>query len=289
MGDDALIIGHVSDLHVSPGRPGFGGIDALATMQRTIDYFASLPSRPDFVALTGDVADTPEGYVAVRDAFNAAHLPVLACVGNHDDRASFAEVLGYNIDAHGFIQYGVDHAELRVVVLDSKREDHGDGLLCDIRLDWLEAELARTRRKPTVLMLHHPPIATGLWWPDGPGLGGAARLERIVRSHSEIVAVLCGHVHTAASAPWAGTTVQIAPSTYWTAALDLGDEIPFRALVESPRVMLHRFIEGQLVSHVATASTTEPTAVDLMGGWDNMRTFMVALKAQRQAEERGRS
>lgn len=280
-----MIIGHVSDLHVAPGRAGFGGIDALAAARRAIDYFASLVTRPDVVLLTGDVADSDEGYLAVRQAFEEHEIPFLACVGNHDDRQSFAEVLGYQLDGDGFLQYVVDDYELRIVALDSKRDDHGDGQLCGRRLDWLQAELEREPERPTIVMLHHPPIRTGLWWPDGPGLGGAQRLEEIVGAHPQIVALLCGHIHSAASATWGGTTVQIAPATCWTASLDLGDELPFRALVEAPRVMLHTIVDDTFVTHVATAASGSPQEVTLMGGWENMRAFMRALQLQRRTEE----
>ncbi len=280
-----MIIGHLSDLHISLGQPGFGGVDALDAARRAIAYLASLRPRPDVLVITGDIASSADGHRAVRDALETTGIPYFAIVGNHDSRDSLAEVFGYEPAPGRFVQYVVDDFELRILALDSKRDDHGDGLLCAERLAWLEHELTNVPDKPTILLLHHPPMRTGLWWSDGPGLGGSAQLEGIVRGHPQVLALLCGHVHSAASTMWANTMVQAAPATCWTAALDLAEPVQPRASVESPRAMVHALIDGALVTHVTTVTDEPPGEVNLMRGWDNMKAFMLSLIGQRSSEE----
>ena len=121
------------------------------------------------------------------------------------------------------------------------------------RLAWLERTLAEGAGRPTVLVMHHPPFATGIAHMDAIGLlEGAAELGALVARHPEIERVLCGHVHRAIEARWHGTIASVAPSTAHQVRLDLSPKGASAFVMEPPGFQLHLWRDGLgIVSHTA--------------------------------------
>jgi 3',5'-cyclic-AMP phosphodiesterase len=132
----------------------------------------------------------------------------------------------------------------------------GHGALCEERLGWLEARLGESDR-PTVLFMHHPPFDCGIDAFDGMKLNeGADRLAAIVRRHSHVERVMCGHVHRPIQVLWAGTMASIAPSTAHQATLDLHEGTAHSLMMEPPGLALHLWKPGMgLVTHVSYIGT----------------------------------
>ena len=86
-------------------------------------------------------------------------------------------------------------------------------MLCAERLGWLDTALAAQLDRPTVILMHHPPFATGITYMDNFGLDNAARLAEIVVRHPQIERILCGHLHRTIERRFAGTVAGTAPST----------------------------------------------------------------------------
>jgi Icc protein len=100
-------------------------------------------------------------------------MPVFVVPGNHDRRENFRAGLGHlsGVTEHpDFIQYAVDDYPVRLVMLDSVVPEAGHGLLCPERMAFLDKTLSASPNKPTMLVLHHPPMLTG-----AAGMDGTAR------------------------------------------------------------------------------------------------------------------
>jgi hypothetical protein len=82
---------------------------------------------------------------------------------------------------------------------------------------------------------------------DSMGLADVVELERIVRAHPQIVALVSGHIHRAMSACWAGTQAIVCPSTAHTLDLDMDPDADIHYRIEPPAYCLHRW-DGLLLT-----------------------------------------
>ena len=76
----------------------------------------------------------------------------------------------------GFLQYCVEDWPLRLIALDTIIPGEPGGRLCEQRLAWLAARLAEQPERATLIMMHHPPFATGIGHMDGMALEAPERL-----------------------------------------------------------------------------------------------------------------
>ena len=111
----------------------------------------------------------------------------------------------------------------------------------------------RAPSQPTLLALHHPPIATGIAPWDEIGLAPADRaaLGRVLDAHPQVRRLVAGHVHQIITGSLAGRPVLTVPSTYVQARLDFtASELQLGA---GPRgFALHALVDGEIVSYVRT-------------------------------------
>ena len=209
--------------------------------------------NPDAVLISGDLADhAADGeYEQVRELAARLEAPLYVLPGNHDDRG----VLRRHFDLPGAgdepVQYAAEVGPLRLVVLDSKRPGEERGELDADRLGWLEATLAAAPAMPTLLALHHQPLALGIPAFDDFGLPAADRraLGEIVEAHPQVRRIVAGHAHRTVYAELGGRSVLAAPSTYVQSRLDFATEEV--ELSDDPTgFVVHAWLDGELVSHV---------------------------------------
>jgi 3',5'-cyclic-AMP phosphodiesterase len=181
-----LLLAQVSDLHLD------GGARSLARARRVMGYLADLPRPVDAVLVTGDIAD--HGAVAEYQADGP----------DGDDRP---------------VNQVRQVAGLTVALCDSTIPGQDDGWLADETIGWLDAVLDDARDGPALVAMHHPPVALGIPFVDGIRQRDGHRLEEVLRRHPQVVAVLCGHAHTAASTQFAGRHLVVAPGVVSTVML----------------------------------------------------------------------
>ena len=92
------------------------------------------------------------------------------------------------------------------------------------RLRWLDATLSAAPHAPTLVMMHHPPFDTGIWWMDRSDIRGADDFERVVRRHPQVRRVIAGHIHRSIQIARGETVVSVAPSTAHQVGLELTPE-----------------------------------------------------------------
>ena len=144
-----------------------------------------------------------------------------------------------------------DRGSLRVLVLDTTRPGQDAGELGAERLEWLDAELSAAPELPTLVAMHHPPLAVGIAQWDAIGLPAGDRdaLGTVIRRHPQVRRLVAGHVHRTIASDLGGRAVLAVPSTYVQAKLDLGsDEIALGD--EPPGFAVHVLVGGELISHI---------------------------------------
>jgi Icc protein len=225
-----LTIAQITDLHIATAAPHLGNADRLRTVLAAI---AALRPRPAAIFVSGDLTETgaPEEYAALRVILEGAPCPVYVGVGNHDRRAPLLDAFPApfsGVDDHGFVQYAVDVGDLRVVMADSVQEGRAEGYFCEARAAWLARTLDEAPSRPTVVMLHQPPIPCGIQWMDPTfDAAGAGRLAEALRGRTQVQGILCGHVHRAFHGPFAGHTVTVSTASALQLTLNL-DPIDMR-------------------------------------------------------------
>lgn len=264
-----MLIAQITDIHL-----GFDPINPdefnRQRLDATLAALRALSPRPDLMLVTGDIAndgDDAQSYQRYAEAIDGLDFPVYPLMGNHDSRAPFLELFPDVPHDGGFIQYALEDWPLRILVLDTLEVGRHGGGFCETRAAWLRERLDEAPDRPTLIALHHPPIATGIAWlterPDAEWIG---RLRQVVEGRPNIVAMLAGHVHRSIVASWAGIPLIVCPSTAPQVALDLRPIDPEhpddRAMIvaEPPGYGLHIWQNGQLVSHFDTAENHEVLA-----------------------------
>jgi len=239
-----VVVAHFSDIHID------GADRSAERARRVVRYLAGLPTPPDAVLLTGDLADhgAEAEYEVVRELIDLP-VPVLLCPGNHDVREAFRKVLLDEAPSGAPINRAYRIGGVFFAMCDSSVPGRDDGLLADETLDWLDAELTAAAGLPAFVCFHHPPVPLGLPTVDRIRQFATERLARLIAAHPNVVAVLCGHAHTPAATVFAGRPLLVAPGVVSTALLPLeSDEIVDLAL--PPMVALHVLDEDRrLTTH----------------------------------------
>ncbi len=251
-----MLIAQVTDIHL-----GFQPDDPAELNRRRFDdvmaSLLALEPRPDVLLATGDLAESGSiaSYRSLKTVFDALPFPVLPAIGNHDVRRNFTSVFGRERMDGGYVQYVAEAGPLRIIVLDTVEEGLHGGAFDNGRAAWLAAALAASS-KPTIVVLHHPPIETGNGWmterSDAPWV---RRLHDVVAGHRHVIRLLSGHLHRAIVTNWAGTTLAVCPSTAPQVAIDFraldADDPDGRDMViaEAPGFALHYWTGTDLVTH----------------------------------------
>jgi 3',5'-cyclic AMP phosphodiesterase CpdA len=214
---------------------------------------------------SGDLVDrgTPAEYARLQAVLKTSEIPIYFGVGNHDARGPFLEALSgpfAQTDDHGFIQYAVEFDDLRVIMCDTLDEGHHGGAFCEKRAASLARLLDARPDQPTLVLLHHPPVDSGISWMDPEDdRGWIERLAKVVRGRSQIRALTAGHLHRGLATRFAGHSMIVSPATSIQLTLNLTeidmDHADGREILvdEPPAYMVHMWHKGELVSHIALA------------------------------------
>jgi 3',5'-cyclic-AMP phosphodiesterase len=246
----------ISDPHiVAPGTLLYGRVDTAGFLTRAVSELSRLDPLPDIVVITGDLVDkgTPAEYDHLRRLLAPLTMAVFVIPGNHDSREALRAAFGGDgyLPRDGFLQYLVEDWPLRLIALDTLVPGEGGGELCADRLLWLDRTLSAAPDRPTLVMMHHPPFATGIARMDRAGLRDSDAFAAVIARHSQVERILCGHLHRAIDRRFAGTIAGTAPSTAHQMHLDLRAGAPLRFMFEPPGYQLHLWRDGSLVSHTA--------------------------------------
>jgi 3',5'-cyclic AMP phosphodiesterase CpdA len=256
-------IAQITDLHITSDSNPETKRRNGARLRETLKAIDALKPRPIAIIASGDLVDkgAPDEYAEFKAVLRDASIPLYLGIGNHDSREAFRTAFPQTpVDANGFVQYAIDFGGLRLVMCDSVDPGRDGGAFCVARAAWLSGILDAEPRTPTIVALHHPPIASGIQWMDpAPDEEWIARLATVLDGRSQVQAVICGHIHRAFHGIFAGTLVSVSPATAPQLTLDMTDvdrRVPDgREIVreEPPGFSLHSWDGRTLTTHVCVA------------------------------------
>jgi Icc-related predicted phosphoesterase len=134
------------------------------------------------------------------------------------------------------------------------------------RQRWLTEALENSGTRPTVVAMHHPPFPSGIHWMDTTRLQGWKLFSEIVGRRSNVVRILCGHLHRPLTTTIAGVTTTVAPSTIHHVELNLDPQARVELIRDPAGYQLHNYIDDIWVSHIRYIDTGE---IPVVPAWSN--------------------
>ena len=257
-----MILAQISDLHLcADGALLAGFADTERLLAECVEHLNRMAPRPDVVVATGDLVNDgqPKQYALLRRLLDRLEMPVYPIPGNHDDRDAMGDAfrdMGVLPAGGFFLHYTIEDHAVRLIALDTLIPGADGGEMCAQRLRWLDDRLTEQPNRPTVVVMHHPPIPSGLAYMDKDEFRGGAEMAKIIRRHSQVEAILCGHLHRPVHVRWAGTMVSVAPSCVFQFVLDLADGAPHAIAGEPRACALYRWLpDTGLVGHLSNIGT----------------------------------
>jgi 3',5'-cyclic-AMP phosphodiesterase len=257
MSSKPLRIAQISDLHIKPpGLLAYGRVDTAKALERCVATLNEFKPAPDFVVISGDLADTPLAaeYDYLKRLLAPLKLPFAGIPGNHDSRelmrAAFP-LAGYALPS-GPLNRKIELDGLDLLLLDSSVPGQPHGELDASTLQWLDTTLSSCADRPALLFLHHPPFKTGIWHMDRQELMNAGDLASIIRRHSRVQLIAAGHVHRAMLTTFVGVPATICPAPNHAVDLDLDHLREPSFKIEPPAFHLHSWFPGEGYGSVVT-------------------------------------
>jgi 3',5'-cyclic AMP phosphodiesterase CpdA len=260
------LIAHISDPHiVEHPKLCYDKVDTRANLACVLARINSMQPKPDLVVLTGDLVDEPTAaaYETLRETLACLSVPLILLPGNHDDRELLAESLPDQVHlprggekAH-FI---IDRTDTPLIVgFDIVVPGSEHAHVGEEDLAWLARALRRRPPRPTMLMIHHPPVHTGLAFMDAMQPALDPRFESLIARHREVKLIVCGHVHRAVDTMFGGARVAVAGSTGFQFEFALDPDKPPRFSLETPSIRLHLWSGDGVTSLVAPLADNWPS------------------------------
>lgn len=249
-------LAQISDMHVTREGEGtdYGG-DTGPALARCLLHMASINPAPAALIASGDLTNVgaAEEYARLRSLLCASTMPVYVIPGNHDRRNALRAAFSDHdyLPEAGALRYAVTCGSVQLVALDTLVEGEEGGRLDAPQLRWLSDTLARSIGLPTVVIMHHPPVRTGIASMDAIALDAtsATALGDIVERSPHVVRIVCGHVHRDLHTRWRGATVSVCPSTAFQTSLAFA-AAPFAADESQPSAYFaHHWDGAELVTH----------------------------------------
>jgi Icc protein len=201
----------LTDPHLYGSASGrLRGVETDSSLRLALaDAIARIPDY-EAMLITGDlVQDDRSGYLRFRSFFGGIEKPVLCIPGNHDEpEAMRKELTGAPFEICGTHAIG----DWVFVMLDSYDPGHVGGRLTKNELARLDNALAGSP-KHAMVCLHHHPVPMGSRWLDGVGLADPHEFWRIIEAHTNVRAVVWGHVHQAFEGKRGDVRLFATPST----------------------------------------------------------------------------
>ncbi|MGC3873238.1 phosphodiesterase [Halomonas sp. GXIMD04776] len=190
-------------LHADPDASSRTG-NPLRQLQRVVERAREF--NPDIVLVTGDISQdqTRDSYGRAAEAFSSFGCPWFWCSGNHDQPGVMREV-------HQILDE-IDLDAWRLLILDSRVDGQAHGELGESQRKMLARRLQEDAR-PTLLALHHPPVAIGSEWMDAIGLMDREAFWQSLAPYSQVRGILCGHIHQAFEQSFGEVVVYGCPAT----------------------------------------------------------------------------
>ena len=194
----SFVIGQISDTHfVNQNEKLFDKFDTHTRFVNTIKTCNELRKIPDFYIISGDlIHDNEIFYIEFFKLCEDLNKPVYTMMGNHDKRNALRKYLKSDlIDEHGYLNYSINNYPAEIICLDTAIENNIEGTISETSMRWLEKKLSKSRNKPIIIFMHHPPIEIGSVLFDHIKCNNGDEFIKLISKYQNVKEVIFGHVH----------------------------------------------------------------------------------------------
>jgi Icc protein len=209
----ALRVLQLTDTHLYADPDGrLLGQNTRQTLEMVLDLACRALAPMDLILLTGDLVhdESPEGYRYLKQRLTALGRPFCCLPGNHDSLAIMLRTLENGLVS---TETCVRESGWNLVLLDSTIPGRDGGHLDQDQLERLQDSLSARPKDPALICLHHQPVPVGSAWIDTMALDNPEAFFGIMDRHSQVRAILWGHVHQEFSGNRNGVRLLGSPST----------------------------------------------------------------------------
>ena len=215
--NEDLLFCQISDTHfMHKGERIYDQIETYSQFDKVIEYCKNLNPNPDFYIMSGDlIQDNPKYYHEYIELCNKLKKPYYLMMGNHDIRNSLKHHISNKklINESGFVNFIIDYDFLKIICLDTVIEDSIEGNITLDTFDWLESELEKDIKKPTIIFMHHPPISIGSILFDDIKCKNGNDFLSLIKKYPKILKIVFGHVHCIYNIELEGLSLLSCPSS----------------------------------------------------------------------------
>ncbi|MDQ6960312.1 MAG: 3',5'-cyclic-AMP phosphodiesterase [Mariprofundaceae bacterium] len=208
-----LRIIQITDSHLFADPQGMlKGVNTLNSLSAVVRDCRRRYPAPDLVLVTGDASHdgSAASYQQCRGILAGLAAPVMFLPGNHDD---------VPVMRQEFPNGRISHERCRqikgwnIMVLNTAMHGEEGGFLAVDELVFLDEMLQNWPDCPTLIALHHPPVAVSSRWLDAIGLANAEEFFDVLDRYSQVQGIIFGHIHQAFGMQRKGVHLIGAPST----------------------------------------------------------------------------
>ena len=211
---DVVRLVQVTDTHLRESAGGtLLGMDTDFSLEQVVELV--LRERPviDLALGTGDISDHGSTRAYERAVHYFARMSATTgwLVGNHDDHAAMASVLGNN----GVLTRVVRAGSWQIILLNSQIPGEVGGELGVDELAWLQTCLEKGVNAGwhSLVCLHHQPMPMGSGWIDQQQLVDSGDFFALIDNYPQVRGVLWGHVHQQLDVDRKGVLLMATPSS----------------------------------------------------------------------------
>lgn len=203
---------HITDCHLTSDAGGaLLGVNTRDSLNAVLTLMQQQHPHPDYLIASGDLAQdaSVQAYQYLQERLRDWSCPKSWFPGNHDRRANMATVVAATGELTKVHRFGA----WQFVMLDSLVEGKVHGELSAQELSVLETALCERPDLHTLVCLHHHPVSIDSRWLDNIALKNSAEFMALVAKHSNVKAVLWGHIHQQVDRELGGVQLMATPST----------------------------------------------------------------------------
>lgn len=188
------------------------GLNTDQSLEDVLELIEREQPHIDAMVCTGDIASTPQpscyqryiDTVSQRFACPQGWLP-----GNHDLTRVMINLEHPKRPAHRTMELG----NWLIILLDTSVPGFVHGELAAAELEFLQTTLSANPSRPTMVMLHHQPVAVGSHWIDQYIVKNSDALFAITDVCEQVKVISWGHVHQLFDQPRGKVQLLATPST----------------------------------------------------------------------------
>jgi 3',5'-cyclic-AMP phosphodiesterase len=189
-----LLVAQLTDTHLfADEHQTMKDFATVQSFQAVLDQLAQF--RPDLLLLTGDLSqdETIASYQQLRDRLAPLQIPAYWLAGNHDQ--SLEDMTSVLCTALISPEKSFDRGGWQFILLNSMLPQQVQGRLSTEALASLDQQLQQQPNRPTLVALHHPPLAIDSAWMDAIGLENRDEFFAVLDRYPQVKLVVFGHIH----------------------------------------------------------------------------------------------